>query len=109
GLLLAGGYHGVPTPGIDYNNRIWRAFETANRPIRQWGIRYGAYMMSAPIDADLLKSISWQCSNTLLFDSTYLDGNFTGWLEGNAVVIPASEIVTILRVYDKTTLEEKAA
>jgi len=66
-------------------------------------------MMSAPIDADLLKSISWQCSNTLLFDSTYLDGNFTGWLEGNAVVIPASEIVTILRVYDKTTLEEKAA
>src|SRR5690606_16331201 len=92
-----------------HNGRIWRAMETAHGPILQWGKRYGAMMMSAPVDADLLKASSWTTSNSLLYDSTYLDGNFTGWLEGNAVATPDGEVVNILRVDDKTTLEEKAA
>lgn len=109
GLLLKGMYHCAPMPMLVHNGRIWRAMETAHGPILQWGKRYGAMMMSAPVDADLLKASSWTTSNSLLYDSTYLDGNFTGWLEGNAVVTPDGEVVNILRVDDKTTLEEKAA
>src|SRR5690606_2114716 len=60
-------------------------------------------------DADLLKASSWTSSNSLLYDSTYLEGNFSGWLEGNAVVTSDGQMVDILRVDDKATLEEKAA
>lgn len=109
GLLLKGMYHCAPMPMLIHNGRIWRAMETAHGPIQQWGKRYGAMMMSAPVDADLLKASSWTTSNSLLYDSTYLNGNFTGWLEGNAVATPDGEVVNILRVDDKTSLAEKAA
>lgn len=109
GLLLKGMFHCAPMPVIEHNGRIWRAMETAHGPILDWGKRYGAMMMSAPVDADLLKASSWTTSNSLLYDSTYLSGNFTGWLEGNAVVAPDGGIVDILRVDDKTTHDEKAA
>ncbi|MFB2117638.1 sialidase family protein [Parapedobacter sp. 2B3] len=109
GLLFKGMFHCAPMPVIEHNGRLWRAMETAHGPILQWGKRYGAMMMSAPVDADLLKASSWTTSNSLLYDSTYLDGNFTGWLEGNAVVAPDGDIVDILRVDDKTTHDEKAA
>lgn len=109
GLLLKGMFHCAPMPVIENNGRIWRGMETAHGPIQDWGKRYGAMMMSAPVDADLLKASSWTTSNSLLYDSTYLNGNFTGWLEGNAVVAPDGSIVDILRVDDRTTLDEKAA
>ena len=66
-------------------------------------------MLSAPLDADLLKADSWTSSNILYYDSTYLDGNFGGWLEGNAVVDREGQLWDILRVDDRSTLEEKAA
>ncbi len=109
GLLLKGMYHCAPMPMLIHDGRIWRAMETAHGPNLAWGKRYGAMMMSAPLDADLLKAGSWTTSNSLLYDSTYLDGNFTGWLEGNAVAAPDGSVVNILRVDDRTSLDEKAA
>lgn len=109
GLLLEGEYHCAPMPIIEWNGRLWRAMESAMGPIRQWGKRYGAMMLSAPVDADLLEADSWTKSNTLFYDSTYLDGNFGGWLEGNAVVGPDETLWDILRVDDRSTLDEKAA
>ncbi len=109
GLLLKGMFHCAPMPVIEHNGRLWRGMETAHGPILEWGKRYGAMMMSAPVDADLLKANSWTTSNSLLYDSTYLDGKFTGWLEGNAVVTPDGGMADILRVDDRTTHEEKAA
>jgi len=109
GLLLKGMYHCAPMPVIEHNGRLWRAMETAHGPVLQWGKRYGAMMMSVPADADLLNAGSWTTSNSLLYDSTYLDGNFTGWLEGNAVATPTGDIVDILRVDNKKSLDEKAA
>ncbi len=109
GMLLAGEFHCAPMPMLVHNGRLWRAMETAHGPILQWGKRYGAMVMSAPLDADLLKSSSWTTTNFVPYDSAYLNGNFTGWLEGNAVVAPGGEIWNMLRVDDKTTHDEKAA
>lgn len=109
GLLLEGEYHCAPTPVIEYNGRLWRTMESAFGPIRQWGVRYGAMMLSVPVDADLLDASNWTASKPLLYDPTYLDGHFTGWLEGNAVATKDGKMLDILRVDDKTTLSEKAA
>ncbi|TDG35422.1 exo-alpha-sialidase [Pedobacter changchengzhani] len=109
GLLLAGQYHCAPTPIIEHDGRIWRAMEDAMGPIEGWGKMFGSFMMSAPIGSDLLKASSWEKSNILRFDPTYLNGNFGGWLEGNVVVAPNGKIVNILRTaYDKDGIEKAA-
>lgn len=110
GLLLQGEYHVAPTAPIYHSGRIWRAIEDASGTDRKiWGPRYSAMMISAPQDADLLKAESWTKSNFIPMDSTYLKGNFGGWVEGNALVSPNGELVNILRVHDKGSFDEKAA
>jgi len=109
GIVLAGQYHCAPMPIIEHNGRLWRPMETAHGPSLKWGERYGAMVMSASVDSDLMDAKSWRTSSTLFFDSTYLDGNFTGWLEGNFVVGKDNRLWNILRVDDKTTHQEKAA
>jgi len=98
GLLLEGEYHTAPMPMVVHNGRIWRAIENAKSNTTEWGKRYSAMVISAPLDADLLLSESWTSSNSMPYDSTYLNGKFNGWLEGNAVVTPEGNIVDILRV-----------
>ena len=66
-------------------------------------------MLSVSEDADLMKASNWNKTNVLRYDSTFLNGKFGGWLEGNAVVDPHGNIVNMLRVDDKSTLDEKAA
>ncbi|MGO3807331.1 MAG: sialidase family protein [Sphingobacterium sp.] len=109
GVLLTGEFHGAPMPVVEYNGRLWRPMETAHGPVLQWGKRYGAMVMSADINADLLKSKSWQVSKSLPYDSTYLNGNFGGWLEGNFVVDREKRMWDVLRVDDKSSLDEKVA
>ncbi|MCB9487741.1 MAG: exo-alpha-sialidase [Deltaproteobacteria bacterium] len=100
GVLLDNvGCHTAPVPMVVHNGRIWRAFEDKQDP-GEWAAYFRAFMMSAPVDADLLRADSWTMSNPLSFDETNWDGE--GWLEGNAVVTPDGEIVDILRVADKT-------
>jgi hypothetical protein len=109
GLLKAGEYHCAPVPLVEHNGRLWRAMEDAAGPPRQWGKRYSAFMMSIPLDADPMVAANWTSSNILRYDSTYLNNHFNGWLEGNAVVGPEGQLLDILRVDDRSTLEEKAA
>jgi hypothetical protein len=97
GLLRTGENHTAPVPIVIHNNRIWRAIEDAGNGDK-WGIRYGAMMMSAPVDADLLKASSWTFSNTIARDPAWLRGKFNAWLEGNAVVTPEGNVVNVLRV-----------
>ncbi len=110
GLIRQGEYHCAPMPVITHNNRLWRAMENAKSNTTKWGKRYSAVMMSIPIEADLLKAENWSESNKLTYDSTYLDGNFGGWIEGNAVITPEGEIIDLLRA-DNTqeNAEDKAA
>jgi len=98
GLLLEGEYHTAPMPVVVHNGRLWRAIENAKADTKAWGKRYSAMVISAPVDADLLVSSNWKATNCMPYDSTYLDGKFGGWLEGNAVVTPDGKMVDILRV-----------
>lgn len=109
GVILTGEFHCAPMPVVEHNGRLWRPMETAHGPILQWGKRYGAMVMSASVDDDLLDAKSWRTSESLLYDSTYLNGNFTGWLEGNFVVDKDGQMWDMLRVDDKTSFKEKAA
>ncbi|WP_332368515.1 exo-alpha-sialidase [Spirosoma telluris] len=109
GVLLTGEFHCAPMPVIEYNRRLWRPMETAHGPILQWGKRYGAMVMSAPVDADLMDSKSWQTSTPILYDSTFNNGDFAGWLEGNFVVDKDQKMWDMLRVANKKSPEEKVA
>ena len=98
GLLLAdGNYHCAPVPVLLHRGRWWRAMEdvTGNRP----GARhFRAFMMSAPVGADLLNADAWTSSSRVEGEPQWLDGKFDGWLEGNAVATPAGDVVNVLRV-----------
>ncbi|WP_420147685.1 sialidase family protein [Spirosoma sp.] len=109
GLLLTGEYHCAPMPLVEHKGRLWRAMEDAMGPVKQWGKRYGAFLMSIPIYADLMDARNWSRTNVMRYDSTYLNGHFGGWLEGNAVVTPDGRLLDILRVDDKSTMNERAA
>jgi hypothetical protein len=109
GLLKAGEYHCAPVPFLVHEGRLWRAMEDAAGPPKVWGKRYSAFMMSIPLDADPMLASNWTSSNLMRYDSTYLDGYFGGWLEGNAVLGPEGTLWDILRVDDRSTLEEKVA
>ena len=97
GLLMTGNFHTAPVPVVVHDGRIWRAWEEA-QPGKKWGENFKPFVMSAPEGADLLQAHSWTRTNALEHDSMWLDGKFTGWLEGNAVVTPDGKIVDILRV-----------
>lgn len=109
GLLLQGEYHCAPMPFIEYNGKLWRAMEDAMGEIKKWGKRYGAFVMSMELNKDPMLASSWQSTNVLHYDSTMLNGKFGAWIEGNAVVTPDGNIVDILRVDNKSTLDERAA
>jgi hypothetical protein len=108
GLLRGDGeYHCAPMPVIEYAGRLWRAMEHREPPIA-WGINYRAGMLSIPVDADLLDAANWTCSNFVPSDRAWNGGDMGAWLEGNAVVTPAGEMVDILRVQTKSP-DERAA
>jgi hypothetical protein len=108
GLLLADAkYHCAPVPVVIHNGRLWRAMEDAMGP-GGWGTCFRAFMMSAPVEADLLKADNWTCSTRLPGNTNWLTNDFRGWLEGNAVVTPAGKLVDILRC-DTISPNEKAA
>lgn len=109
GLLLAGEYHCAPMPFLEYNGRLWRAMEDAMGPIKKWGKRYGTFMMSMPLDADPMLASSWRKTNVLPYDSTYMENHFGAWIEGNAMVDRQGQMWNILRVDNKSTMDEYAA
>ncbi len=100
-------YHTAPMPIVIHKGRIWRAMED-EKGGTQWGKMFRAFVMSAPVDSDLLDASSWMATNALGFDPSYLEGQFGGWLEGNIVVGPDGALVNILRA-DYREGTEKAA
>jgi hypothetical protein len=66
-------------------------------------------MMSIPLDKNPMQAANWTKSNVLSYDSTYFNGAFGGWIEGNAVVGPDGGVWNMLRVDNKKSLQEYAA
>ena len=99
----------APTPVVEHGNRLYLALERADGPDITWGKRFGALVLSAPIDADLLAASSWEFSNTLPYDQRYLAGQFGGWLEGNMVIGPENTLYNLLRVENDSSYVERAA
>ncbi|HOV32384.1 MAG TPA: sialidase family protein [Candidatus Hydrogenedens sp.] len=97
GILRIAQFHTAPVPVVVFNGRIWRAFEDAMGG-DQWGERYRAFVMSAPVDSNLLDSKSWTFSNCIARSKEWLNGEFNGWLEGNIVPTPDGKLVNVLRV-----------
>ena len=96
-LLADAKYHCAPVPVVVQGGRLWRAMEDIMGP-GGWGHNFRAFMMSVPVEADLLEAKNWTCSNRLGRDPAWLEGRFGGWLEGNAVVAPDGGVVNVLRV-----------
>jgi len=110
GRLFSGHYHSAPTPVVFHGNRIWKAIEDLDGPKgEKWGMFFRSYVISAPLDSDLMKASSWTITNPMAYNSAYLDGNFAGWLEGNVVVDPNGNIVNILRTDYRKNGDEKAS
>ncbi|MBN2136365.1 MAG: SUMF1/EgtB/PvdO family nonheme iron enzyme [Sedimentisphaerales bacterium] len=104
GLLFAEGqYHCAPVPLVVHKGRIFRAMEDRNPP-RDWGVNFRSFVISAPVEADLLNAESWTATNRLRFDQAWPG---RAWLEGNIVVTPQGGLVNILRVQRQD--EETAA
>lgn len=99
GILRYGDFSSAPVPVVVFGNRIWRAFEKNIEKYSQ-----GAFVISADIDSDLLKSSSWTVSNVIEYDTSWYPGEAVTkrWLEGNVVVGPDG-LVDILRVDDETS------
>jgi len=86
-------YHTAPVPVVVHNGRIWRAVEDRFPP-EKWGVNFRAFVISAPVDSDLLNAASWTTSNRIRYNQDW-PGN--AWLEGNVVVNPDGKLVNILR------------
>jgi hypothetical protein len=110
GLLRVGRYHTAPTPVVEHNGRLWRAIEDQEGFDKiTWPKMFQAMMLSAPVDSNLLDANSWTLSNAMPYDSTYLNGYFYGWLEGNAVVGPDQTMWNMLRVHTFDKVNERVA
>ncbi len=90
------GWHKSSMPILEHCGRLWT------------GIDYGCYLegghasclLSAPVDADLLDPMSWSMSEPLRYDPMWegaAEGKSSGFIEGNAVVLPDGGIGNILR------------
>jgi hypothetical protein len=88
----AAGYSTGPTPVLEKDGRLWRAFE---RNDGAWPSGYSTLAVSAPVDADILVPANWNVSGALGFSAVAglvpaswsrpdVRSDF-GWLEGNAV------------------------
>lgn len=118
GLLFRGGpfreppnYHCAPVPLLRKDGRIYRAFEDCDPCV--WGPGFQSLVISADEDSDLLDAASWRMSNKLRYDPAWTPEQWgevpaPGWLEGNVVETPASEICNILRLNSDPVVDKAA-
>lgn len=100
GLILKGnGYHTAPGAVVEYNGRLWKAFEQIP-PNVDWG-GFGAFLISAPIGGDLLDARKWRTTKmTHLSQKDMPPGeNQPAILEGNAVITPEGELGVLYRYF----------
>jgi hypothetical protein len=102
------GHHTAATPVVSHGGRLWRAMEDTGGSNTLWPSFIRPFMMSADANANLLHASSWKVSPPLSYNSTYLNGYFKGWLEGNALPV-GNQMYNILRVFTWSKVDERAA
>lgn len=97
GKILEGQYHTAPVPVLVSGGRIWRACETYPEK--------DPFVMSAPVDSDLLKASNWTRTNTVQGTRRTVDGYTLtdSMIEGNVVEAPSGEVVNLIRTNSKET------
>ncbi len=90
------GYHTATVPFVEKDGRLWRGMEY--HPAGKWGF-FQAFVMSAPVDADLMDPKSWTMTERLPYPADAA-GAGEHWLEGNAVVDRDGTLLDILRVHN---------
>ncbi|HQD40318.1 MAG TPA: sialidase family protein [Bacillota bacterium] len=117
GLLFRGGsyhtppnYHCAPMPVVEYQGRLYRAFE--DNPTTIWPQDFLACVISCSVDADLLQAENWQLSSELPYPKQATPSEWAaeapGWLEGNIVPAPGGKLWNILRVNSKPAVDKAA-
>ena len=118
GLLFRGGsghespnYHCGVMPVLQSGGRLYRAFED-NSPLH-WPRGFQSLVVSAPDDADLLNAANWTMSNKLPMNPAWVPSSWKspidlGWLEGNVVETPDSNLWNILRVHSDPEVDKAA-
>lgn len=107
GLAQPNYHFGGATPVLFHQGRIYKAVE--NLATHAGGTRweaglFRAQLMSAPIDADWLRSDNWTLSAELSFDPETMAPGLSappnsGWLEGSPLVRPDGELGLLLRIH----------
>lgn len=102
GELLKGRYHTAPMPVLEHDGRLWRAIEVlkSGDPVRR---NFGAMVISAPVDADLLDADSWTASNAVFFEREWINAVKPEWLEGNVLLTPESRLINLIRLNARPT------
>ncbi len=108
GIIVKGKFHCAPTPIVEHNGRLWRALEDAEGGT-EWPKRYGAFLISASVDSDLLKAESWTRTQAVWYNESFLNHEFKGWLEGNAVIDKNGQVANLIRVHTLSKDKEYAA
>ncbi len=94
-------YLSTAVPATIHNGRIYKAFEDLD-PL-PFGPGFQAFVISAPVDADLLDADNWIMSNKLRFDPDWLPADWgtlkdAGWREGNVIADPDGQLWNILAI-----------
>lgn len=92
-------YLSTAVPAYVHQGRIYKAFEDLD-PL-PFGPGFQAFVISAPVDADLLDASNWTMSNKLRFDPQWLPPAWgtlkeAGWREGNVIADPDGQLWNIL-------------
>lgn len=108
GLLRHGRFHTSATPAIVSRGRLWRAMETFDENARDMWHAHRPVMLSVPVKSDLLEAANWTFSQPAVRGAGWLGGQWSTWLEGNAVVDPAGIVIDLLRCDYRVGGQEKA-
>jgi hypothetical protein len=90
------GYSGGAAPVTVHNGRVWRSFEEMVVPGGPGSELFTSFVMSAPVNSDLLNAASWTRSTGVAINQAINPG--WGLTEGNIVAKPNGDLVNITRV-----------
>lgn len=85
GVLRWGAFSGAPSMAVEHAGKIWVGQGTTG-------------ILSAPLNADLLKAATWTLSNKIGSSREWFDGRFQLWGEAQVAASPTDGVVAFPRI-----------